>query len=84
MVDRAAFAVIICLGLAGCGGFVSPQVITGGETTVSIQAGKWRNPISEAISYCAQYGRKAVEVSHGIFGYNKNSVLYVYDCVEKS
>jgi len=83
MASRTTTAVIICLGLGGCGGFDGPQVITGGETTVSIQTGKWRSPISVADSYCAQYGRKAVEVSHGNFGYNLNSALYVYDCVEK-
>ncbi len=83
MTSRAAILGIICLGLGGCGRFDSPQVIAGGETTVSIQAGKWRSPISEANSYCAQYGRTAVEVSHGKFGYDEISVLYVYDCVEK-
>ncbi len=83
MAGRITIAVILCFGLGGCGGIDSPKVISGGETTVSIQAGKWRNPISLADSYCAKYGRNAVEVSHGVFGYNESSTLYVYDCVER-
>ena len=83
MVDRTTIAVIMCFGLAGCGGFVGPQVIAGGETTVSIRAGKWRSPITLASTYCDQYGRKAVEVSHGVIGYDEAFALYVYDCVEK-
>jgi hypothetical protein len=47
---HTAIAVGLCFSLGGCGGFVSPQVITGGEATVSIQAGKWRSPISMADS----------------------------------
>jgi len=80
---RTVFAVIIFFGLGGCGGLGSPKVIAGGETTVSIVGGKWRNPISLADSYCAQYGRKAVEVSHGPMGYDELTILYVYDCIEK-
>jgi hypothetical protein len=80
--SRTVFAVIIFFGLGGCG-LGGPQVIAGSEFTVSITAGKWRNPISLADDYCAQYGRKAVEVSHGPMSYDELTVLYVYDCVEK-
>ena len=80
---RTVIAIIMFFGLGGCGGLGSPEVIAGGETTVSIEGGKWRNPISLADSYCAQYGRKAVEVSHGSISYDELTVLYVYDCVEK-
>ncbi len=81
--SHTVFAVIIFFGLGGCGGLDSPKVIAGGETTVSIEGGKWRNPILLADSYCAQYGRKAVEVSHGSMGYDELTILYVYDCIEK-
>ncbi len=83
MARRTAVVVIVFFWLGGCGGFGSPGVIAGGETTVSIQAGKWRNPQSLADNYCAKYEREAVEVSHGKIGYNKVYDLYVYDCVEK-
>ena len=83
VVSRTVIAVIIFVGLGGCGGLGSPKVIVGGETTVSIVGGKWRNPISLADSYCAQYGRKAVEVSHGSMDYDELTILYVYDCIEK-
>jgi hypothetical protein len=82
MAGRTAIAVIVCFGLGGCG-LAGPEVIAGGETTVSIVSGKRINPISLAESYCAQYDRKAEEVSHGTIGYAENKVLYVYDCVEK-
>lgn len=79
---RTTIAVILCLGLGGCGAG-SPVVITGSETTVSIEAGKWSNPMPLAVSFCAQYERDAVEVGHGSFNYNENIYLYVYDCVER-
>ncbi len=81
-VSRTTIAVIIFFGLGGCG-LGGSEVIAGGETTVSITAGKWSNPISLADSHCAQYGRKAVEVSHGSISYDELTFLYVYDCVEK-
>ncbi len=81
--SRTVIVVIMCFGLGGCGRFDSPEVIAGSEFTVSIIAGKRRNPISLADSYCAQYGRKAVKYSHGVIGYDETLALYVYDCVEK-
>lgn len=82
-ISRIAISVVIFIGLGGCGGFAGPEVIAGGETTVSIKGGKMRNPISLAESYCLQYGRKAVEVGRRSVSYNELSVLYVYDCVGK-
>ncbi len=82
-VSRMAVSVIIFIWLCGCGGFGSPEVIAGGETTVSIKGGKMRNPDSLADNYCSQYGRTAVEVGRRSVSYNELSVLYVYDCVGK-
>ena len=82
MASRTAFAFILCIGLAGCG-LGGPEVIAESEFTVSILGGKSRNPISLAESHCAQYGRKAVEVSHRSISQNELTVLYVYDCVDK-
>ena len=82
-VSRIAISVVIFMGLGGCGGFDSPEVIAGGETTVSIKGGKMRNPTSLADNYCSQYGRKAVEVGRKSVSRNELSVLYVYDCVGK-
>ena len=82
MASRTTIAVIICSGLGGCG-LGGPEIIADSEFTVSILGGKWRNPVSLADSHCAQYGRKAVEISHRSISQDELKVLYVYDCVDE-
>ncbi len=72
----AAFA------LAACAKPMSkPEVIGGGDKTVTIQAGQWSNVDAVANRHCESYGRRAVLRGRTRLSGTEMSNLYNYDCV---
>lgn len=72
----AAFA------LAACAKPMSkPEIIGGGDKTVTIQAGQWSNVDGAASKHCESYGRRAVLRGRTRLSGTEMSNLYTYDCV---
>ncbi len=59
----------------------SPEVIGGGEQTVSIKAGQWSNVDGAANKHCAKYGKRAVARGRTRLSGTEITNLYIYDCV---
>jgi hypothetical protein len=74
---KVLFLVVSALG--ACGG--GPQVIGGGASTVSIQAGSLANVSGYAERYCQSYGKRAVALGDIPLGPSTTKRLYAYDCV---
>ncbi len=70
------------LALAACAKpLSSPEVIGGGEQTVSIKAGQWSNVDGAANRHCAKYGKRAVARGRTRLSGTEITNLYIYDCV---
>jgi hypothetical protein len=84
MTLRFLAALVFTVLIGGCGqtGFSSPEIIAGGETTVSIASGKFIDPTETAETFCSGQGRKAVFQSRGVLSRSGMTDLYIYDCVE--
>ena len=65
-------------------GFSGPEVIAGGETTVSISSGRFNKPDSFAATYCAEYGKEAVFKGRRPLSDKNVLDLYIYDCKAKA
>ncbi len=84
MTLRFLAALVFTVLIGGCGqiGFSSPEIIAGGETTVSIASGKFIDPTETAETFCSGQGREAVFQSRGVLSKSGMTDLYIYDCVE--
>ncbi len=70
------------LVLAACAKPLSkPEVIGGGDKTVTIKAGQWSNVDGAANKHCESYGRRAVLRGRTRLSGTEMSNLYTYDCV---
>ena len=58
-----------------------PEVIGGGEHTVSIMAGPLTNVSAIAGRYCQGYAKRAVAIGHKPLGPSTTRRLYAYNCV---
>ena len=72
-------ALLTAVGLAACGG--GPEIVGGGEYTVSIKAGGLANVRGLAQKHCQGYGKEAVALGDKSLGPNTTKRLYAYDCV---
>ncbi len=61
--------------------FSKPEIIAGGDRTVSIKAGQWSNTDGLANAYCADYGKRAVARGRTRLSGKQLTDLYIYDCV---
>ena len=59
----------------------SPEVIGGGDRTVSIKAGQWSNVDAVANRHCANYGRRAIARGRTRLSGTELTYIYNYDCV---
>jgi len=59
----------------------SPEVIGGGEQTVSIKAGQWSNVDAVANRHCANYGKRAIPKGRTRLSGTELTNIYIYDCV---
>ena len=70
------------LALAACAKpLSSPEVIGGGDRTVSIKAGQWSNVDAVATKHCANYGRRAIARGRTRLSGTELTYIYIYDCV---
>jgi hypothetical protein len=76
---RFKILLLIVSALGACGG--GPEVIGGGETTVSITAGPLTNAGAMAERYCQGYGKRAVALGDKPLGPSSIKRLYAYNCV---
>jgi hypothetical protein len=76
---RFKILLLVISALSGCGG--GPEVIGGGETTVSITAGPLTNVSAMAGRYCQGYGKRAVALGDKPLGPSSIKRLYAYNCV---
>ena len=60
--------------------FVAPEIVAGGETTVTLSTGSLRDANAYAQRYCGKYGRRAVLTSSGKMS-QRAITIYLYDCV---
>ena len=75
-------AAAVAFALAACAKPLSkPEVIGGGDRTVTIKAGQWSNVDGAASKYCEGYGRRAVLRGRTRLSGTELSNLYTYDCV---
>ena len=81
-------AVPLLLGLLLLGacapGLGEPQVLAGGETTVSIEGGQWRGADRLADRHCGHYGRRAVARGHRRSSGKTLTNVFIYDCKQDS
>ena len=79
----AAVLLATLLALAACAPkpFSKPEVIEGGDKTVSIKAGQWSNVDGVANRYCEGYGKRAVARGRTRVSGTDLTNLYIYDCV---
>ena len=72
------------LALAACAPrpFSKPEVIAGGDRTVSIKAGQWSYSDGLANAYCADYGKRAVARGRRRLSGTQLTDLYLYDCID--
>ncbi len=76
----AAMALPACVAR----GFSGPEVIAGGENTVSISSGRFNKPDSFAASYCGKHGKEAVFKGRRPLSDKNVLDLYIYDCLAKA
>ena len=72
----AAFALAACARPLS-----SPEVIGGGDRTVSIKAGQWSNVDAVATRHCENYGRRAIARGRTRLSGTELTYIYNYDCV---
>ena len=60
--------------------FAAPEVVAGGETTVTLKTGSLRGADAYAQRYCAKYGSHAVLISRGVMS-QRAVTFHLYDCV---
>jgi hypothetical protein len=61
--------------------FSKPEIVAGGEKTVTIKAGQWSNTDTVANAYCEAYGKRAVARGRKRLNETDLTDLYVYDCI---
>ena len=76
---RFKILLLVVFALGACGG--GPEVIGGGENTVSIRAGPLANVSGFAERYCQDYGKRAVALGDKPLGPSTTKRLYAYNCV---
>jgi len=69
--------VVFTLGACAKG----PEIVGGGENTVSIAAGPLVNVSGMANRHCRQYGKSAVYLGNKPLGPSTTRRLYAYNCV---
>jgi hypothetical protein len=77
---------VAVFALAACAPrpFSKPEVVAGGDRTVSIKGGQWSNTDGAAEAYCANYGKRAVARGRTRASGKQLTELYIYDCVPDS
>ncbi len=80
--SRLALLLISLSPLSACGG--GPEILAGGENTVSIVAGPLSNVDALAQNYCRRYRKRAVLVGARYLGPSTVKRLYAYDCVDSN
>ncbi len=80
--SRLALLLISLSPLSACGG--GPEILAGGENTVSIVAGPLSNVDALAQNYCRRYRKRAVLIGAGPLGPSTVKRLYAYDCVDSN
>jgi hypothetical protein len=76
---RFHIPLLVVFALNACVG--GPEVIGGGESTVSIAAGPLANVSGIARRYCQGYGKRAVALGDKPLGPSTTRRLYAYNCV---
>ena len=80
--SRLALLLFLLSPLSACGG--GPEILAGGENTVSIVAGPLSNVDALAQNYCRRYRKRAVLIGAGPLGPSTVKRLYAYDCVDSN
>ena len=75
---RFEILLLVVSALGACGG--GPEIIGGGETTVSITAGPLANVSGMAERYCQGYGKRAVAKGHRRSSGTTLTNVFIYDC----
>ena len=76
----ALLATLLVLATCAPRPFARPEVIAGGDRTVTIKGGQWSNTDGLANAYCAKFGKRAVARGRTRLNETNLTKLFVYDC----
>ncbi len=81
----AAVACLAVWAVAGCfkNPMSPPQLVAGGEETLTVQSGSWSGARTFAREYCSARGRKAVATGEVPISHDQFIKLYTFDCVDR-
>ena len=57
---RVSFAIVVGVGVAGCGALAEPEIVSGDADNVVIEAGTHMNPGALAETHCRGHGKSPV------------------------
>ena len=71
---------LILFGLAGCLPLSAPEIVSSGETAISIKSGTSRNPGALAATHCGQFDKTAALIDTKIIGYQGFQAIFYFSC----
>ena len=85
---KTGLAAVACLAVcvvAGCfkNPLSPPQLVAGGEETLTVQSGSWSGARTFARDYCGARGKKAVSTGQAPISHDQFISLYTFDCVDR-